>query len=180
MERGFKIMNFATKVQNAVPLAMYQLECANIHVGNIDRVKVNNRLTACFGRTSYNRMTDVYTIEISGLLEKSTDEKNGLMDTLIHELLHTCKDSWKHTGEWKANAERMNKLYGYNIKRTASFEECGIKREEVQHKKRGYKYIVYCPECGYEWRFKTACDKVKHPHLYRCGRCKCELEVKEV
>lgn len=159
-------MNFEMKLKNAIPQAMYQLECAGIRVGDIHSIKVNNRLKGCFGRTIRHRFgsAEWYEIEIAGMFKDSTDDKNGLMDTLIHELLHTCRDCYKHTGQWKAYAERMNKLYGYRISRTSSYEDCGLKRPEVR-----YKYRVYCPECGAEWKYQKASRCVQKPENFKCG-----------
>ena len=112
---------------------------------------------------------DRYVIEIaSSLLDEKIPEAE-LYDTLLHELLHTCYGCMKHTGRWKALADRVNAAYGYHITRAA---EEDVLPEALTEQPR---YRVTCPHCGavYE-RFKRS-PFIQHPERYRCGKCKMPL-----
>lgn len=128
---------------------------------------INTRAKARLGLCK--KIGNSYVIEISEiLLDERIDEKHGLKNTIIHELLHTCRGCMKHTGRWKQYADRMNAAYGYAIQRTSSREE-GLVPEPLAPKPR---YRIVCQSCGavYE-RYKMSAF-VKHPERYRCGQCK--------
>ena len=51
--------------------------------------------------------------------------------------------------------------------------------EQIRSEKNNeYKYIVYCPECKHEWKYKTACKIVKSPERYLCSECNKNLKLK--
>lgn len=113
------------------------------------------------------RKGDSYIVEIaSSLLDEQTPE-SLLIETLMHEILHTCDGCMKHTGKWKQYADKVNAAYGYNITRTAGREELP---ENISADLKP-KYRVVCKSCGavYE-RFKQSAV-IKHPERYRCGKC---------
>lgn len=66
-----------------------------------------------YGITQLNRYTKEYTIKISKRLVKEEDIKN----TIIHELLHTCKGCLNHGYQWNAYGSRIERNYGYVIQR---------------------------------------------------------------
>ena len=70
-------------------------------------------------------------------------DDDALMNTLIHEYLHTCPKCMNHGKIWQKYARKINEKYHYNIKRTTSSAEKGIKEETEKP-----KYIVTCPHCG--------------------------------
>ena len=60
---------------------------------------------------------------------------NGLKNTIIHELLHTCVGCMNHKAKWKFYADKVNRAYGYDdIKRTSTADEKGVK--EVIRKRK--------------------------------------------
>lgn len=69
---------------------------------------------------------------MTGIHLREDTDIDGLKNTIIHELLHTCKGCMKHTGEWKQLAEKVNRYYGYNIKRCDSADEKGISEEQKE------------------------------------------------
>ena len=129
--------------------------------------KVNTRAKMRLGVCKKTGNSFVIAIS-SSLLDERTPLKEGLKNTLHHELLHTCRGCMKHTGRWKIYADRVNAAYGYCIKRAAEKDE-GIIPGELMKKPR---YRVVCPGCGtvYE-RFKRS-KLIDHPEQYRCGKCK--------
>ena len=112
---------------------------------------------------------DRYRIEIAASLLDERASETLLKETLLHELLHTCYGCMKHTGRWKALADRVNAAYGYHITRAA---EEDVLPEALTEQPR---YRVTCPHCGavYE-RFKRS-QFIQHPERYRCGKCKMPL-----
>ena len=131
-------------------LNKYIKECT----GELDRLHIpyakniqfviNHR--ACLRLGQCRRQGGNYTIEISAaLLDDRVDVKEGLKNTLHHELLHSCCGCMKHTGRWKAYADRVNAAYGYNIRR--------------------------CAKCGAEYPRQKMSAVVQHPERYRCGKC---------
>ena len=112
-----------------------------------------------------------YVVEIaSSLLDERAPLKEGLKNTLHHEILHTCRGCMKHMGRWKEYAARVNAAYGYSISRAADGD---VIPDEMAQKP---KYRVVCPECGtvYE-RFKRS-KLIVHPERYRCGKCRARLK----
>lgn len=74
-----------------------------------------------------------YTINISCRLLEESVPREILKQTVLHEILHTCKNCMNHKTEWKEVANQVNRAYGYNIKRCTSAEELGL--QDVQVKK---------------------------------------------
>ena len=93
--------------------------------------------------------------------------KEGLKNTLHHELLHSCYGCMKHTGRWKAYADRVNAAYGYNIRRCATGEEQPLPQDLMPKA----KYLIRCSGCGAEYPRQKMSAVVQHPERYRCGKC---------
>lgn len=114
---------------------------------------------------------DVFTIEISEFVLKCSEK--SVKNILAHELLHTCKGCFEHGQLWKCYAEKMNAEYGYNIKRTSSFEELGLERPEESCQ---IKYIIRCKKCGREYPRQRYTCVMKKLNAYRCN-CGGKLEL---
>ena len=67
------------------------------------------------------------------------------MQTLAHEVLHTCPGCRNHGALWKEYAARMNGAYGYAISRTGTCEALGV--ADV----RPVRYRLVCERCGQEF-----------------------------
>ena len=133
------------------------LDDLGIDYGPIESVRVNNRLTACWGRCKYNKRTGMYTIEFSGRLMQNDIDYEATMNTIIHEFLHAGKNRMCHTGEWKRLAELVNReCPQFHITRCTSGEEKGVANRVV-----AYNYIVQCPNCGREFKYARAGKVVK-------------------
>lgn len=128
------------------------LDDLNIIYGPIDSVKVNNRLTACWGRCRHNKRTDTYSIELSKDIMQDGMEYEATMNTIIHEFLHAGPNRMCHTGEWKRLANLVNREYPqFNITRCTSAEEKGV-AERI----KVCAYEVVCPICGRSWKYQKA------------------------
>ena len=118
-----------------------------------------------------------YEINISGFMldENVLKDDICLKGTIIHELLHALAPKDGHKGKWKLLAREVNiKSNGkYNIKRCSSFDEMGIKKQNVLKP----KYTLRCTSCGNEYYHMRRCVAVNHPELWRCGICEGKLEL---
>lgn len=151
------------------------LEAIGISCGNIQEVKVNNRYTRKFGSATYNRYTESYVLQFNPGLLNDANPDYSLDSTILHELLHTCKDCMDHGSRWKRYAAMVKKAYGYDIARTSTYEEKRIVPGTM--KEREYKYKLECKHCGVVWKYKRMCPTVKHWKWMRCGRCDGKLTL---
>lgn len=106
-----------------------------------------------------------FQLELSVMLQDV--EEKILKEVMIHEILHTCKGCLNHGDRWKQLAERVGKVYGYSIKRTADFENLGIKAGAEEQK----RYRIRCSCCGSTFYRARRSKVVQHPEYYRCARC---------
>ncbi len=149
-------------------------ECkkAGIPYGTIKEVGINTRAKSRWGQCRY--MNGVYSINISSILLEDDVTDVATKTTIIHEIIHTCKDCMNHGAEWKKYAEIMNRKYGYNIKRCTSADEKHISIEIAKPK---YKYTVVCEKCGTKSNYTKLSKLVKliksnpHDSGCRCLRC---------
>ena len=120
----------------------------------------------------------LYEININQTLLDEKNAEDGLVNTILHELLHTCPGCMNHGQEWKKYAEMVRKNWGYDVKRTSSEEDKGVTTGNLNARERRenpYKYEVRCPRCGVVARRKTRCDLIENIGKYRCGICKGSL-----
>ncbi len=103
-----------------------------------------------------------FTIELSADLIDAPEK--SCMQTLAHEVIHTCPKCFDHGEKFKKYAALMNSTYGYDISRTASREEMGI---EI---KTPCRYIIKCEKCGAKTERVKRSPLVDNPARYRC-RC---------
>ena len=119
-------------------------------------VSTNPRLTKNWGYCHYNGCTKTYAITLNPILIDDTVSDDALMNTLLHEYLHTCPKCMRHTGMWKHYAELVNNRYHYNIKRCTSSAEKGIEIETMK-----YNWAVACPNCNHEWHYQKRAHVIK-------------------
>lgn len=146
-----------------------ELDNLNIEYGHISNFEINTRAKKRWGLCS--KTGNVYKINISSRLLEDGVEDIHTKTTIIHEILHTCDGAFNHGKEWQRLADKVNKAYGYNIKRCTSYEEKGIERP----KEPEAKYIISCPCCGAKWKYTRMTKAVQNPARYRCSGCKEEL-----
>ena len=111
-----------------------------------------------------------YYIQINVTLLDDRNGEDGLINTLLHELLHTCPGCMNHGPNWKFYAEKVRRNYGYDIKRTSDNEEKEVTTGNLNFKRREYKYFLYCEKCGkLIARRKRLCDLTEYPYLWKHG-----------
>jgi len=131
------------------------------------RVAVNRRAVSRLGCCI--RTEKGYRIELAaGLLHA---EERACLQTLAHEILHTCPGCRDHGPLWREYAARMNASYGYCISRTGSMSALGVAPP------RKALYLLVCSACGQRFERYRASALVKYPERYRCA---CGGKLKQI
>lgn len=152
-------------LREALNECMKQCDALKIPYGNVFTIEASKRVTKRWGCCRYTRFGSLITIN-KRLLEADVS-KMALMDTVMHELLHTCEGCQNHGERWKRYGEMVNKAYGYNIKRCTSTEEKGI----AEPIRAAAKYRFMCKHCGSIVTRERASKFTRNPDAYRCGKC---------
>lgn len=119
------------------------------------------------------RVDGLYRIEIASRLLEDGVDPAGAKNTVIHELLHTCPSSIRHTGAWLRYANKVNAAYGYDIKRTATSDEKGV--EEAPD--ADFRYILACTGCGKTWRYHKLTKAVRNYRNCKCSVCAAPIKL---
>lgn len=114
---------------------------------------------------------DCYEISISETLLQDDSSIDGLKNTIIHELLHTCPACMNHGYMWKLYADKVNRKFGYNIKRTSSAEEKGVSEVRIAERTASHKYSFECKKCGTKVYKDRMCGIVRNPSNYSHVGC---------
>lgn len=110
----------------------------------------------------------------SWLLEIGLD--HDIKNTIIHEILHTFKDTIGHKAKWQYYANYVNNRTDYHITRTTSIDNIYARANKVRPRREiHYKWEITCEKCGrvfYRQRIDTRTldkfieGKMTHRH---CG-----------
>lgn len=134
-------------------------------------VVINKRAKTRFG--CCKKYKNGYRIEVSEDIVNGPEA--SLLQTLAHEVLHTCPNCQNHRSLWKAYAKAMNEAYGYEIKRTSTSEELGIAKNDEGKERALVKYRLICKGCGQIIERRRKSKLVTHAQLYRC-KCGGKIE----
>ena len=102
------------------------------------------------------------------------DNKNpykSLVETTIHELIHTIKGCDNHGHKFQVIAQLVSANTQYNVGTKSSSKERGV---DLEHHPRvvNAKYVTVCPDCGqkyYHMRKPKYFDN--YSKVYSCGVC---------
>ena len=163
-------------LNNYAMRCMQMLNDIGIIYGNVREFTVNTRATSRWGQCRFRN--GYYSINISEYLLRDDTDEVGLIQTLLNELLHTCNGCMNHGKEWQRLANKVNRAYGYAIKRTSSEEDVGLSAEATLALERVCKakapkatYIIRCTHCGQEYIRHKMSKTIEHPEWYSCGEC---------
>lgn len=139
--------------------------------------KINNRKRAygvCKeGRNSYTGEVVSTEIGVSKYFVAKAN-KQQMLETLVHECLHSAVGAkCGHKGEWKTAAQKLNKLYGFDIECTSDYRD--EQGNEILSNEQNCKYILKCPKCGHEFYYNRLTKVVKYPSLFHHTPCKADL-----
>lgn len=100
-----------------------------------------------------------------------------IRSTLCHELGHFVAPKEHHGYLWKARADKIGAKWNIVASRCANNDTFNEAAKQIRENKAvNYKYKLYCPSCGMEWKYKTNCRAIQHPGQYSCGKCKSTLK----
>ena len=158
---------------------MEELDSIGIPYGDVRGWEVNTRAKKRWGQC--RRTNGYYYININAELLNENNSVDGLKNTIIHELLHTCQGCMGHNAQWNKWASKVYRELGYNIKRVSSAEEKGLSEERMEARaeqfKSRIKYKVTCIKCGSTGYYQRMTKFIKYPSNYKCGRCGGKFEV---
>lgn len=154
-------------------VCMLELDEIGIEYAEVIHWEVNTRAKKRWGLCTHN-LNGSYTISISSRLLADDVAVDGAINTIIHELLHTVQGCMNHGENWKREANKVNRAYGYNIKRGSTAEEKGV--EPIEDMPKAIKYQFKCKECGVIYNRTRASKFTKNWQNYRCGYCKGKFE----
>ena len=126
-------------------------------------VKKNKRAKKRFAACKRNGRT--FFIEVSERLYSADVPEKKLMETLAHEVLHTCRGCFDHGKRWKQYAAVMNQRWGYEISRTAEHKELGL---EDDGSREPFRYVLTCEKCGKQIKRRRRSRLITHTDQYRC------------
>ena len=117
------------------------------------------------------------------LSTKLGQDYDEIRDTLCHELGHFVAPGENHGYLWKVRSDKIGKRWGIEVSRLSNnetFSKAAAQARAEIDKRNPYKYRLYCPDCGAEWKYKTNCDAVRRADQYRCGSCKSYLKSEPI
>lgn len=139
-----------------------------IETGNIVEVKLNYRAKNRFGQCRRNNVTNTYSLNFNYLIFDDKANDVAVMNTIIHEILHTCENCMTHKNEWKRLANIVNANTKYTITRTNNYSDFGLENPKEEKK---HNYVFVCEDCGQVIIRERASRFTKNYHAYRCGKC---------
>lgn len=110
-----------------------------------------------------------FSISLNPCLFADGVNEDIIIQTLLHELVHTMDGCFNHGKNFKYYARIINNKYGYNISRTTDSSKFG-----VELPKREYKYEIWCTVCN-----KRVARYKRKSHIVECverdggSTCRC-------
>lgn len=155
------------------------LERLNIQTTMVSDVFVLDDIEDCWGLCHEIEKGKEYQISINislidlafqniAIFGKETFQCKALIETIMHELLHTIRGCFDHGKKWHYFVNKVNQAYKLDIKVADTFFEKDV-RKEVYF--AGYNYILECSNCHLDWRYKTRCKRYREYENYRCPNC---------
>ncbi|MBQ8611376.1 MAG: SprT-like domain-containing protein [Oscillospiraceae bacterium] len=138
-------------------------------------VRINTRAKKRFG-CCIGTVSRGFTIELAAALLPAGER--SCMQTLAHEILHTCPGCQDHGEKWKAYAARMNAACGYDIRRTDRPEALGVELPPAAAPV--FRWRITCARCGKSFFRQKSSPLTKNPQRYRCAACGGALRVEKL
>ena len=160
-------------LDNALPEDMYK-NC----VHNIRTIKLTDKV-ACWAQIlkGIGAYRGQYDIEVSNsLFEAIKDDavqRQCLLTTLCHELIHTINGCFNHDDKFMHCAELIKK-YTNNyvcVSKNKKLSDWGGDVEDV----KSYKYIVICKKCGAKWGYVSKPRSYGNERNFVCSLCDGEI-----
>lgn len=133
-------------------------------------IAVNTRAHSFYGITRRIKgQPGCFKIEINKDLLDDRNPNAPLVETIIHELLHTVPGCFNHGEKWQGIVDIINQHTGLHISRTSTIEDKGL--VVFNPPNRAPLYLVTCPTCGCSIEYRRAAKVVLHPENFVCGHC---------
>lgn len=132
-----------------------------------NNVKISKRAFRFLGRCSKNWLKDSYFITVSQPL-LNTNNTKLIKETLIHELIHTCKNCFNHDNNFKYFMNTVNNRTDYNITIESNNKE--YEKQVINFRKNNNpKYKITCAKCGMVTYRKRLQKNVTYTHAIDNG-----------
>lgn len=135
-------------------------ECG-IPYGKIDSI-VEDKAKHRWGQCRHRSGKIIIGISYKLIDTTYSETDDGLINTILHEILHTCPRCNNHGEVWKSYASKIYNRYGIKIERTSTSEEKMVNNDIDDH-----KYIVKCEKCGKEFKYYRMANVVKYPERFQ-------------
>ena len=138
------------------------------HVHEVKTSKATSYYGRCksvvfHGRSLVETSSSFYEITISEALLSCSFE--SIVNTVVHELLHTIEGCMNHGLLWQSYAEKASKLYNTDIKRCSYNEEF---EKIVKEKYIKSSHAIKCTCCGKIIERTRESNVTLHPERYKC------------
>lgn len=162
---------------------MRELDLIDIPYNEPEKWKVSGSMVRSYGNCKTIRLLTGETVRVKEIAinKKLLDEDIPdiiLKNTIVHELIHTIDYCGNHKAEFKKYAKIISNNLGYKIDTYVSREESEIVSRKYADREK--KYVVFCPNCGWEHGYKIKAAAWKRPQDYYCGKCGGGIKRKEV
>lgn len=151
--------------------AISEVKAAGLKPGEIDETVYLTRAKKTYGKCE--AIPGGFAISLSKFFKDNPVEE--VMQTLVHEVLHTIPGCMNHARSWKEAAAVVNSVYGYDVSRLSSMEMANLTAADVQVQRR---YTIVCFDCATELYRERKSKLITHTHNYSCGRCGGRLFLK--
>ena len=146
----------------------------NIPYRKIVEISYNGRIKSAWGRCikSYDVASKdfVFRIEIQKSLgnEIIFPNKDSILSTIIHEIIHTCVDCFDHGEKFQEYSNAISKRYGINVLIRSDAETKGANTIAYFST---FKYVFVCKKCGAKIGKTRTSDFVKRCSYYTHRNC---------
>lgn len=128
--------------------------------------RYSRSLGKCY-RKYDDEMDELYfEIKISDHILADDIPMREVENTMLHELIHTCRGAFNHGAEFVRLAGIVNRKYGYHISRTSKYSDFGLDHTKILEQKR---YEVECVACNGIYKYSRMGKVLKNLDRYRCG-----------
>jgi len=121
----------------------------NLDWGEVSRLLImpkasTHTLGLCERNTDWwGNFDGTFTISLNPCLFQDKANEDIIIQTLLHELIHTMDGCFNHGKTFKYYASIINNKYGYHISRTTDSSKYGVELPEQK-----FKYEIWCNVCN--------------------------------
>lgn len=145
-----------TNFTSLVEEILNNLKAIGINVTTSPRdyyLEFNNRALKRYGRCE--KKGNSYIIQINKY-HNELSSKEDVMNTLIHEIIHSMPGCMNHKKVWQDICEKYNFHYHTHLSRTSPMKGAYKKfYEEQKAKNSKIKYYIVCSNCGHHYPRKN-------------------------